>query len=449
MSDLSLSSVASVAQGTGDVIGKADPISNLIDVGASLLGLPPEMKNVAKVAAGVAIANPVLVVSGAVGLTGSVLGAGANASAAATTEYVPRPGNPTVTGYARGAVRPSSADDGLPPLEPLVAETVAPRIAVAGGSRNAAAAPPPSPEPAGEARTRNEPAATSGRKSEVFLLAERMAASVGRPVQRQPPGESGPGGPGPSGEPGTRPELPGPEVPGGTQGPGAGGAGIDPKLAEYREHLEVLQNNFAALDAADRKDGVFSKHGLLLSLDDPNTPPEVRGAAQFLLDNPEYFNRLELAAGIGWQDGMVGMPDIRAELRRVDAQLAASEPPADAPVYGDGPVAVTPGQGYLRHILNAPGLSIEEKLMALLEGGLQSVDRELQGMMGELVTLQTRKGNTRDAKKAGELDTQLQLLQFRIQRAVERRSQMFQLMSTLSEKFNEMAKVAIQNMGRA
>jgi hypothetical protein len=187
---------------------------------------------------------------------------------------------------------------------------------------------------------------------------------------------------------------------------------------------------------------VFSRHGLLLSLDDPNTSREVREAAQFLLDNPEYFNRLELAAGIGWQDGMVGMPDLRAELRRVDAQLAASEPPADVPVYGDGPVAVTPGQGYLRNILNAPGLSIEEKLMLL-------VDRELQGMMGDLVTLQTRKGNTKDAKKAGELDTQLQLLQFRIQRAVERRSQMFQLMSTLSEKFNEMAKVAIQNMGRA
>jgi hypothetical protein len=43
----------------------------------------------------------------------------------------------------------------------------------------------------------------------------------------------------------------------------------------------------------------------------------------------------------------------------------------------------------------------------------------------------------------------MQMLQFRIQRAVERRSQMFQLMSTLSEKFNEMAKVAIQNLGRA
>ena len=38
---------------------------------------------------------------------------------------------------------------------------------------------------------------------------------------------------------------------------------------------------------------------------------------------------------------------------------------------------------------------------------------------------------------------------FRLQRLMERRTQMFNLLSNMSAKFNEMTKTAIQNMSRA
>jgi hypothetical protein len=40
-------------------------------------------------------------------------------------------------------------------------------------------------------------------------------------------------------------------------------------------------------------------------------------------------------------------------------------------------------------------------------------------------------------------------LQLKLQQLMERRKQMFDLMTNMSQKFNEMAKAAIQNMARA
>ncbi len=424
MSDFSLSSVGGLASGAGDLIGKADPLGNLIDMGASLLGLPPEAKNVIKIAAGAAIGNPVLIVSGAVGLSGN-LATAADVNSPATTEYVPPSLDRPCAGYSPVPLGPPS-DDWLPQLEPLAATAAAPAPAPAA----------PVPEPSVKAAARRD----------FIAEAENLVESVtGNPVRR-PPGAQG----GAAEHPATSPERGTPA----SQPPVSGGPAatqpedpIDPNLLAYRDAVAVLQANFDTLDAVGWKNGEFNKLELHALSEHPNTSERMRKAARFLLEHPEYFNRLEQAAGIGFMDGIVGRADLNAELARVDAQIAASRPEPEAPVYGGN--TVTPDQGHLRNILNDPRLSLEDKLLALLEGGLRSVDGELQGMMGQLVNLQTQKGGTKDTKKAGELDTQMQMLQFRIQRAVERRSQMFQLMSTLSEKFNEMAKVAIQNLGRA
>src|SRR5688500_6681499 len=65
-------------------LGAIDPIGLIIDVGAGVLGLPPEVKNIAKIAVGIAMANPVTALNGATGLLG-------NLEERAATEWKPPP----------------------------------------------------------------------------------------------------------------------------------------------------------------------------------------------------------------------------------------------------------------------------------------------------------------------------------------------------------------------
>src|SRR5690606_28381977 len=128
-----------------------------------------------------------------------------------------------------------------------------------------------------------------------------------------------------------------------------------------------------------------------------------REAAQFLLDRPEYLARILAACPhiFGWEkDDKFGDHEIAAELRWVRnerARLPASpaptpcdpgkgpptapiDDPPTAPVDGGCPAppptdeggcaeptpAPTPCRSSLESILNAPGLSIEEKLRRVL-----------------------------------------------------------------------------------
>ncbi len=233
MSDLSLSSVGGLASGAGDLIGKADPLGNLIDVGASLLGLPPEAKNVVKIAVGAIAADPVLIVSGSVGLAGNVMNNTGNASPPATTEYTPPQGSLWCAGYARTPFGPP-ADDGLPPLAPLL-----PNEAARGGT----AAPAVPSAKAGPANADATGGAQTSRKSELFQQAEKLAGTLLGGAVLASPGTQGP-----SEHPATGPDK---DVPV-SQAPAAGGKpATAPELLEYRECLEVLRSNYDTFDAAD------------------------------------------------------------------------------------------------------------------------------------------------------------------------------------------------------
>ena len=61
----------------------------------------------------------------------------------------------------------------------------------------------------------------------------------------------------------------------------------------------------------------------------------------------------------------------------------------------------------------------------------------------------TKQDDKEGQKALAKSQQNLELLQQRMQRAVERRKQMYDLMSNMSSKFNEMAKTAIQNLARA
>jgi hypothetical protein len=104
-------------------------------------------------------------------------------------------------------------------------------------------------------------------------------------------------------------------------------------------------------------------------------------------------------------------------------------------------------------IINNPNMSLEEKLQAILTLITQDTDDEILDVMKEMASAREERAKlgTDQSSRAREakLETTMEQLNLRLQKLMEKRKQMFDLMSNISSKFNEMAKQAIQNLGRA
>ena len=73
--------------------------------------------------------------------------------------------------------------------------------------------------------------------------------------------------------------------------------------------------------------------------------------------------------------------------------------------------------------------------------------------MNQLADAQDQQASVKDSKGSAAAEAKasrgVEQLQLKLQKLMERRKQTFDLMSNISEKFNEMAKTAIQNLGRS
>lgn len=260
------------------------------------------------------------------------------------------------------------------------------------------------------------------------------------------PGSGGPGRPGPGQGTGSG------EGPGGAGRPGgsgtSGSGSLDPNLAGYRDALRVLDQNWDTFDTAvGAKDGKLSMANLEALLGSPAASPTLKRAAQFFKDNPEYFNRLETAAGTGSKDGVASRQDLGAELAAV-AKLP--EVPGASSPGGSGR---SPGGTRARDIVDNPNMSIEQKVQALLMGITEDTDAELLDVMNEMASARDERAtlgtSDQDKARGAKLDTSMQELELRLQTLMEKRKAMFDLMSNMSSKFNEMAKTAISNLRSA
>lgn len=227
--------------------------------------------------------------------------------------------------------------------------------------------------------------------------------------------------------------------------PGRGDGPLDPNLAGYREALRIIDANFATFDAAvGLSDGAFSRENLRAILDNPAASGVLKKAAQFLIDHPEYFNRLEMAASA--RDGVVTRSDVRGEIDRVDTDTPANPPSLPTPPRSGGEVAP------IRSILGDPAMTIEEKIEAILMSMLERSDGELEKITKELANAEDKRNSlstdTSDKGKKAHADASrsAEVLAQRLQKLMQRRDQMFTLMSNVSKQFHEMAKQAIQNM---
>ncbi|AFE06871.1 hypothetical protein COCOR_06332 [Corallococcus coralloides DSM 2259] len=228
---------------------------------------------------------------------------------------------------------------------------------------------------------------------------------------------------------------------GGTGRPGgSGGSGaVDPDLKEYADALQVLDENWDTFDTAKgTKDGKLTMADLEAVLDSPAASSTLKRAAQFFTDHPEYWHRLEMAAG-GGRDGVTSWQDLDAALDSVPK-----------PSSGGGR---STGGSRARDIVDNPNMSIEQKVQALLMGIAEDTDGELMDVMNEMASAREERatlGNSDSDKARGaKLDTSMKELELRLQTLMEKRKAMFDLMSNMSSKFNEMAKTAISNLRSA
>lgn len=270
--------------------------------------------------------------------------------------------------------------------------------------------------------------------------------------------------------------------------PAASTGYLEPSILEYQEALRTLAANFALLDTLNgRRDSKIDRRTLQAAAQHPNLSPELRSAARFLLEHPEYRNVLDTAGKGGAVDGTISQLDVQRALKKVNDDIArygVRQPPAPAPGappppgQPGAPVETRPpsaGQprepgpsapptvpppkpggdrtGSVSDIINNPNMSLEEKLQAILTLITQDTDEEILGVMKEMASARDERAKLGTDQKSrareAKLDTTMEQLNLRLQKLMEKRKQMFDLMSNISSKFNEMAKQAIQNLGRA
>lgn len=286
---------------------------------------------------------------------------------------------------------------------------------------------------------------------------------------------------------------------------------LDPGVLQYRDALNTLAANFGLLDTLDgKKNEKIDQRTLVAAANHPSLSPELRNAARFMLEHPEYRNMVDTAGKGGSVDGTISQLDVQQALKKVNEDIARygvrqpprpqpaptpaptpppvstpaptpppvcgtppagqptppvgtrppSTPPSKPPVQSPPPTTPTPkpggssgGSGSVSDIINNPNMSLEEKLQAILTMVTSDTDDEILDVMKEMASVRDERAGlgSDDSSRAREakLETTMEQLNLRLQKLMEKRKQMFDLMSNISSNFNEMAKQAIQNLGRA
>lgn len=262
---------------------------------------------------------------------------------------------------------------------------------------------------------------------------------------------------------------------------------LEPRVLEYQESLRTIAANFGILDTlCGKKDSKIDSRTLQLAAQHPSLSPELRNAARFLLEHPEYRHMVDTANKGGSVDGTISQQDVQKALKKVNDDIASygvrqpSTPaPSTPPVPGAPPPPGSPSTpvetqppapggpstpapkpgggsepaGSVNDIINNPNMSMEEKLQALLMLISRDTDDEILDVMKEMSSVRDERAklgtDDKGRARAAKLETTMEHLNLRLQKLMEKRKQMFDLMSNISSKFNEMAKQAIQNLGRA
>jgi hypothetical protein len=169
--------------------------------------------------------------------------------------------------------------------------------------------------------------------------------------------------------------------------------------SEYQEALTTLNKKFDEFDAFKcffGGDGLVTQDELRHLVNSPGTPSDVKKAAEYFLEHPEKFNKLEVSAGIGGKDGLAGKLDVNAELAKVNEEIEASgssgesSSPASfenarAEVYSPNSFQCDDEQAReIRKLLATRGMPMEAKIMLFATAMASKLDKAIDAQMNKV-----------------------------------------------------------------
>jgi hypothetical protein len=99
-------------------------------------------------------------------------------------------------------------------------------------------------------------------------------------------------------------------------------------------------------------------------------------------------------------------------------------------------------------ILNNPSMSLEDKVMAILEKCYDNTDQQVQGQVQALANAQQASGGSQGGSQTGATGNgqSMQTMEIQLQDLMQKRTQLSDLMSNMSKTFNDAAMTAINNI---
>ena len=273
---------------------------------------------------------------------------------------------------------------------------------------------------------------------------------------------------------------------------------VDPRLDDFQKALETIARYYDSFDTAA---GIGSLDGVVGTQDleamvQSDMPKALRDAARFLLQNPDLYDRVD--RGLGWlfNDGKFLKGDVMqvlSELRRTQAARAAAgqgggaagssgqAAPADAPRPGRVDTEVQPGrtqggagpasaqgplgsaaagpppsaqdakeeaaaQSELRKVLDDASLDFDQKMKLAMNAMVDGTELEMEACMRELDQAELEAASADDPKKRAAAGALSRRLLQRLQELMNRRQQLFTLLSNMQATFHQMAMTAIHNL---
>jgi hypothetical protein len=232
---------------------------------------------------------------------------------------------------------------------------------------------------------------------------------------------------------------------------------MDPRLA-----VQTIHDNFEYFDYASGTwgfvDSYVGKKGLEYALRDSGASPQMKAAAEFLLEHPEVLDRLGLSGdGSTTKDALAGW--IRNQPAGVIFDTLPYQISRDDGVGGivvalpdvwrtEGPGKYSPElndsfQNQIDDILGDPSLTIEDQVCLVIMLIMKEMDREIERQMKHITELQKQAGKDKDKK-----DTSIDIETMKLKRLVDKRSQMFDMLRQIIDRYNQTAKGIIDTVGR-
>jgi hypothetical protein len=233
--------------------------------------------------------------------------------------------------------------------------------------------------------------------------------------------------------------------------------------------LEIIEKNWDKFDTGNgksAKDGKVSLRELAEIANDTSLPAELRAAAERVKGSPTLTNTLDSCRD-GKLDGGFSIEDVRTT--RANIMKAAGIQETDTPVQtkstesggritqlpkkDDGSDAmdglnpsVAQSQSAMSSVLDDPNISFEGKTNYVCNEALQSSEDQAVDAYKEYEAAFQQLDNATTDSEIAKANASISRLNNRVQQAIQRRQEMYQMMSNINSMSHDMAMAAIRNM---